>query len=81
MGVEIGLHSVYATRRIALNDQAEIEDKPRRVNPLAQSDISSLTKRSKGVEKPLFELSRLRAGGGDGGREEDGVAMPVDRPG
>ena len=46
---------------------------PRRVNPLAQSEISSRTKRSKGTENTPVPLSRLRICGGDGGREDAGV--------
>ena len=48
-----------------------------RVKPLAQSEISSRTKRSKGTENtPPWLLLRLCiGGGGEGGRDESGVAI------
>ena len=62
------------TRQDAIEAKREIADAPRRVKPPAQSDISSLTKRSKGVENTPVPLSLLRIGGGDGGREEEAGA-------
>ena len=69
MGVEIGFHGVCDDASCARREKARRIHAPRSVNPLAQSEISSRTNRSKGTENtpdPLFTL--LIVGGGDGGR-------------
>ena len=76
MGVEIGFHGVCDDASCARGERAKRIHAPRSVNPLAQSEISSRTNRSKGTENtpdPLFTL--LIVGGGDGGREGGGIAM------
>lgn len=48
------------------------------MNPLAQSDISSRLKRSKGTENTPEPLSLRRIAGGEGGLEGAGVAIVVE---
>ncbi len=78
MRVKVRLHSVWGDASGARPRAIVRIHAPRRVNPLAQSEISSRTNRSKGTENtpvPLFVL--LIGGDGDGGREGGEIAMAV----